>query len=289
MSTPENENRQEFRKIGKNRQVKKGGEEGNTEPLRQPSRKTFYCFTLFNFTTEIKIELNRQLNLICKKYKYGEEICPSTGREHLQGFMHLKKPMRITEIKLIGKPHLEACLGTEEQNINYVSKDGIVTSYGYPKPLKLIENLFPWQEKIKRIALSEPDDRTVYWFWSERGSIGKSQIVKYIAYHHKAILCQGGKHSDIMNLIFKTDMDESQVVFFDIPRAHKGKISYSALECIKNGMVSNTKYETGFKLFNSPHVIVFANFPPDDPKQLSCDRWVIEQIDADEGGVALKP
>lgn len=79
---------QNFRKIGKNRQRV---EEGNTEPLPQPTRKTFYCFTVFNFSDEIKIELNRQLQLICVKYKYGEEICPTTNKLHLQGFMHLKK------------------------------------------------------------------------------------------------------------------------------------------------------------------------------------------------------
>lgn len=260
------------------RQKKAKGEEGNTEPLPQPTRKTFYCFTLFNFNDDIKIELNRQLQLICKKYKYGEEICPETKKSHLQGFFHLNKAMRITEIKLINNPHLEPCKGNEEQNINYVSKDGIVTSFGYPKPIKVIENLRLWQLHIKNICLTVPDERKIYWFWEDIGNTGKSAFIKYMIVKYKALLCQGGKHSDIINLVFNTDMDTSNIILFDIPRAHKGHISYSALECIKNGMVCNTKYETGVKVFNSPHIIIFANFPPDDPELLSNDRWAINKL-----------
>lgn len=264
--------------LGKNRQKKIREEEGNTEPLPQPNRKTFYCFTLFNFTDEIKIELNRQLGIICQKYKYGEEICPTTNKPHLQGFFHLKKAMRITEIKLIGNPHLEPCKGNEEQNIRYVSKDGIVTSFGYPKPIKIIENLRPWQAELERLCFTEPDDRKVFWFWESVGNVGKSAFIKYMVVKHSALVCQGGKHSDIINLVFNTDMDKSNILLFDIPRAHKGNISYSALECIKTGMVCNTKYETGVKVFNSPHILIFANFPPECPENLSADKWVVREL-----------
>lgn len=270
--------------LGKNRQKKNREEEGNTGPLPQPTRKTFYCFTLFNFTEDIKIELNRQLGIICLKYKYGEEICPTTNKPHLQGFFHLKKAMRITEIKLVGNPHLEPCKGNEEQNIRYVSKDGIVTSFGYPKPIKIIENLRPWQAEIERLCFTEPDDRKVFWFWESVGNVGKSAFIKYMVVKHNALVCQGGKHSDIINLVFNTDMDKSNILLFDIPRAHKGNISYSALECIKTGMVCNTKYETGVKVFNSPHILIFANFPPECPENLSADKWVVRELMEDSCG-----
>ena len=98
-------------------------------------------------------------------------------------------------------------------------------------------------------------------------------IIKY-----GILFCSGGKYSDIMNLIFNQDMDACNCVMFDIPRANQGNISYSSLESIKNGMVCNTKYETGVKVFNSPHVFCFANFPPGDENMLSPDRWVIKNI-----------
>jgi len=127
------------------RQKKASELEGNTVPLTQPIRKTFYCFTMFNFDNDIKVTLNRQLETICKKYLYGEEICPSTGKLHLQGFFHLKKAMRITEIKLINNPHLESCKGSEEQNEIYCSKDKKITKFGYQKEIKVIETLRPFQ------------------------------------------------------------------------------------------------------------------------------------------------
>jgi hypothetical protein len=43
-------------------------------------------------------------------------------------------------------------------------------------------------------------------------------------------------------------------------------------------MICNTKYETGVKVFNSPHIFVFANFPPDKPDELSNDRWIIKEL-----------
>lgn len=274
--------------LGENRQEKAKGGEGNTGTSPQPCRKTFYCFTLYpkqdtsnNLLEDLdllKATVNRQLESICKKFFYGEEICPHTKRLHLQGFMALKKPMRITEIKLANNPRMEACKGTEEQNMTYCGKDQKVTKFGYPKEIKIITELRPYQQKIEKLCLTEPDDRSIYWFWEPVGNIGKSVFIKYMVVKYHATLCQGGKHSDIINLIFNTDMDKCSSVIFDIPRAHKGNISYSALECIKNGMVCNTKYETGVKVFNSPHVIIFANFPPENPELLSSDRWVIEEL-----------
>jgi len=134
----------------RNRQKQAGGGEGNTVPPPQPTRKTFYCFTVFGLTDESEIELNRQLGTLCSKYLYGKEICPTTGRTHLQGFLHLKQAMRITELRLIGKPHLEACKGSEAQNIKYCSKDGNVVKYGFPKPIEL-PNMEPYQLHLQWI------------------------------------------------------------------------------------------------------------------------------------------
>jgi len=107
--------------------------------------------------------------------------------------------------------------------------------------------------------------------------------MKYCVVKHKALPCIGGKYSDIMNLVFNQDMDKSNTVLFNIPRGHKDCIDYAALESIKDGLVVNTKYETGYKVFNPPHVIVFANFPP-VTRHLSRDRWNIEKLE----GEALK-
>nr|WAE43185.1 MAG: replication associated protein [Cressdnaviricota sp.] len=261
--------------LGKIGQVEK---EGNTEPLSRAHRKTFYCFTAY-YSKETDIDvLKEQLGKCSKKYLFGREICPTTGRHHLQGFIHLLKPMRITELKLINSPHLEACVGSEEQNEKYCSKDGNVFRFGYPRPIKVIENLYPWQQNIETISRQEPDDRKIFWFWESKGNIGKSAFVKYMIVKHNALFCDGGKKSDLINLVFNADMDKCNCLIWDLPRSSKGHISYATLEAVKNGTVCNTKYETGVKVFNPPHIFVFANFPPENPEELSEDRWIITEL-----------
>lgn len=263
--------------IGKSRQVDEEGNTVTSSSKKQPSRKTFYCFTVPNYVTNYD-EIIRQLKCISKKGIVGKEICPTTGTPHLQGFIALNKPMRISEIKILGKPHFESCKGDEEQNVKYCSKEGDFIKWGFPKPIAIIENLREWQKDVETLYETEPDDRRIFWYWDSKGNVGKSALIKYMIVKHKILFCSGGKHSDIMNLVFNQDMNECKAVFFDIPRAHKGHISYASLESIKNGLVCNTKYETGVKIFNSPHVFVFANFPPENPEQLSDDRWVIIEL-----------
>jgi len=101
--------------------------------------------------------------------------------------------------------------------------------------------------------------------------------MKYLVVKHGALPCIGGKFGDIMNLVFNQDMEKSNIVIFNIPRGHKALVNYAALESVKDGMIVNNKYETGFKVFNPPHVVVFANFPP-DRTHLSEDRWVVEEL-----------
>lgn len=259
-------------------------EGGNTKTPSscQISPSIRWIMVLNNWTND---ELN-SISSICSKYcKYAiiEKEVGECGTPHLQGYFELKTKARPSSIFNNKRIHFEKAKGNREQNDIYCSKEqNIVVSIGRPKPLKLITNLYDWQIDIVNIIKSEPDDRTIYWYYEEIGSFGKSQFVKYCAYHYKVLMCNGGKHSDIMNLVFNQDMDETNCVMFDIPRPHEGNVSYSALECIKNGMVCNTKYETGVKLFNSPHIFCFANFPPDDQTKLSADRWKITNLRATE-------
>lgn len=278
--------------LGKNRR----GGEGNTETSpppqtltkKQPNRVSFYCFTAFPKDDDDIFRLNSRLESISKKFFYGRELCPTTSKLHLQGFLHLRKPMRITELKLPCNPHLEATKGSEEQNISYCSKDGNVYKWGYPKPIEIIETLRPWQKSIEDILLTKPDPRKIHWYWESTGNIGKSSFVKYCVVRHKALFCDGGKKADIVNLVFNNDMDQCNTIIWDIPRCNLGSVSYSAIEAIKNGLVCNTKYETGVKVFNSPHIIIFANSPPSEPESLSQDRWIITELNILENEVLVK-
>ncbi len=138
--------------------------------------------------------------------------------------------------------------------------------------LKLITDLRPWQQKVLDTFLTTADDRTINWVYDKKGGCGKTQFLKYMVHHHKVAFSRGGRYSDVCNLIFKQNMNQCKAVFLDIPREAGADVSYSALEAIKDGLISNTKYQTGSKAFNSPHVFVFSNSPPDLEK-FTADRW----------------
>ena len=126
----------------------------------------------------------------------------------------------------------------------------------------------------------QPDNRKIYWLWSHRGEMGKSTMTKHLVVNHKAVFCSSGKQSDIINVIHNSDMDVSKIVVFDLPRQNGNKVAYAAIESIKNGLICNTKFETGFKAFDPPHVVVFSNAPP-LYETMSADRFIVTQLDID--------
>ena len=92
----------------------------------------------------------------------------------------------------------------------------------------------------------------------------------------------GGKANDIAFQLIKNKWDPD-VCIFNFPRTSEGAV-YNAIEQLKDGLVFSSKYEGGVKMFNPPHVIIFANWLP-DVKTLSEDRWNIVNI----GEGVIKP
>jgi hypothetical protein len=53
---------------------------------------------------------------------------------------------------------------------------------------------------------------------------------------------------------------------------------YSLMEDLKDGLMFSGKYDGGPKLFDSPMVVVFANWEPDYTKW-SADRYDVRKLD----------
>lgn len=65
---------------------------------------------------------------------YGKELCPTTGRQHWQGFICLYNRAYLSGAKKIigASPHMELCRGTIEENQHYCAKDGDFVEHGTP-------------------------------------------------------------------------------------------------------------------------------------------------------------
>lgn len=242
------------------------------------SPKYVWDFVLNNWSEEEYCSIINVCKDIGKKYIIAKEVGDKNGTPHLQCYISLKKKLRKKQlIELFGKRVSFRPARNEKALINYCKEDGDYVQYGFPKPIKIITELRPWQKKIEDIFFTEPNGRSVHWYWEYTGGVGKSAFCKYMYVKNNALVIQGGKLADIMNIIFNYNMDDCNMIIIDVPRNNGNKISYNAVECILNGMITNTKYETGVKVFNPPHVVVFSNYEP-DYSLLSEDRWIVECI-----------
>ena len=62
---------------------------------------------------------------------YGKEKCPTTLREHWQGFAYSFKPQRFSAfLKLLPKCHVEQMKGNFRENEVYCQKEGKYTEFG---------------------------------------------------------------------------------------------------------------------------------------------------------------
>lgn len=261
--------------------------DGNTKTsTSRINQLSGWFFTWNNYPDNFLETLETVFKKICVKYIFEKEI-GENGTPHIQGCIKLKKAMRWTEFKLPKEIHWEKTRN-EESAIKYCEKDALDRNgadcwkFGFPKPIRIIHELLDWQKEAENILTTECTDfsnRELNWWYDYEGKRGKSVFCKYMAVKHKTLVIQGGKLADIMNIIFNTDMDNCKSVIIDVPRANKNAVSYAAIECIMNGMITNTKFETGVKIFNPPTIMVLCNYPPDATNDwVSADRMKIKDI-----------
>lgn len=129
-----------------------------------------------------------------------------------------------------------------------------------------------WQRDLLAGLLPEPDVRKITWIVDATGNSGKTYISKYLCVKGGVVRFENGKSADI-----KHAYQGERVVLFDLSRAQEAHFNYEVLESVKNGIMFSGKYESGMKVYPSPHVIVFANWPPDESK-LSADRWEVKYL-----------
>lgn len=261
-------------------------ENGNTnlsKGVKQGVQLKNWCFTWNNYSglTDLGI-LETTFEYYCKRFVFQEEM-GENGTKHVQGVIECKKKMRFSEFKLPKQIHWEKTRNIEA-SLSYCCKEetrcGKTVSFGIPKPIVIIEEneFYDWQKDVIKIIRNKPDNRKIIWIFESIGNTGKSSFVKHCAVKKLCWFCNGGKCNDLINLVYNKNMDICNCVIWDLPRSNRGRVSYDAIECIKNGLITNLKYETGDKIFNTPNIIIFSNYLPYDISGLSEDRWSIFEI-----------
>ena len=152
-----------------------------------------WCFTCFDTDKELNFEKDN-----CRYICYGRERCPTTNREHYQGFAIFNRTCRIPKAKQwIGGgngTHLEPRRGTRDEARDYCRKsDGEFVEWGqfesltekdlFKMPIEFLKNSYPafycrYHRGLEKLSDKGPKWRevTVHILWGPTGS-GKTREV----------------------------------------------------------------------------------------------------------------
>ncbi len=257
------------------------GKDGNTKAKRRrPSQLYQWFFTLNNYTTKDILHLKMRFNKMTKWWVFEEEI-GKQGTPHLQGNISLKIKLRLSSISKWDKRiHWEPTRNVDAA-IEYCMKETkIYTNLDFDDFCEYDKIEWKsWQGKVVEELKEKCDNnRKINWLYDRKGNSGKSFLTKYLMKVENALVIEGKKHDIFHQIAKRCELGVSiPIVIIDVPRSSYNNISYSAIECIKNGFISSGKYDGGQYDFKSPHVYVFANKAP-DKKKFSKDRWNIKKI-----------
>lgn len=118
------------------------------------ARARNWCFTAFDV---FDVKWLDDTNI--RYYKYGEETCPTTNKNHLQGWLQLEKEKEMGWMKKLNPTaHFEIIRGSIDSNEEYVSKDGKVQTKGTFKKARQRTDLKKVIEEIKEGKYERLDD-----------------------------------------------------------------------------------------------------------------------------------
>lgn len=219
----------------------------------------------------------------CKEFYYQLEE-GEDGYLHYQGCLSLIVKHRLSEVKNIlgwNNVHLEQAMDWHALK-KYSTKKDTRMRGPWSHESKWIwtmdmDDFEEWQKEIY-CMISKPNDdwRHIYWYWEPTGDVGKTNFVKWCIVHLGANYVSGGSSKNI----FHSLPEFPEIILCHFPKSFQYQIPWGALEECKDGLIFSGKYESKPKVFNRPHVIVFANFPPHNPDgcNMSVDKFVVRDI-----------
>jgi len=267
---------------------------GNNGTLSRVVNQQYkYDFVINNYTELEVSQVSQSISEICKKAVFGLEVGES-GTPHIQGYISLKKKMRITELAKIAGFARASFRKVRNENalIEYCQKENCCFKLGFKKTVRIVETLRPWQLKVETSCKQTPDERTINWIYDPDTNNGKTTFTKYMVVKHKAMFFTGGKKADIAcQLALEEkggrDLNDNMIVLFNFG-FEEDEIDYKVFENLKDGLISSSKYKSSGLCFNNPHIWIMSNQLPNE--RIISNRinvwkiWKIEENDLVEIG-----
>jgi len=256
---------------------------------KQASPWIKFCFRLSNYTPEDIKSLVGSSSSEVPKMGFQEEDTDEDGKPttpHLQGFGVFNTKRRpIQYFKNVmehEKTHFIKMKGSLMSNVEYCTEEyykgrrkrkigGFVYKRGLPRPtVKMTYAHLSDEQKAIVDKYKEFEDplfgREIHWYWEPEGEWGKTKTQKYMIDNMGATMV-GGKKGDMfyaLSELIKKHGEVPPIVIINLPKDTEMQyVSYAGMESIKDGCFFSKKFESGMCRFNSPHLLVFANSPPD--------------------------
>lgn len=259
---------------------------------KQCSPAKHWCGCLNNYTDEDYALLIGVGRSVVPVLIINHEIGEDDGTPHLQIFCTFEPKRRPNAVFNNKRIHWEVkgSNSTLLQCYKYHSKKHTQdpnwpTAFcrGWRVPYELHLDLYPWQQEIVNVLEKPPNDRTVRWYFDRQGGIGKTTFQKWCVLNLEGVIILGGKSADLMHGIcnyMEQKLDTPQIILINLTRAMENHVSYTGIEQAKDMCFFSGKYQGTMVCGAPPHVIVFANFPPQEDK-VSADRWEIVELEGD--------
>lgn len=227
-----------------------------------------------------------------KNFRGQIEAAPTTGSLHLQCAIEFQNA--------VGPGHVQSCFpGSSHEPaknwaalLEYVHKEDTRAGEQFGnirlprKPNDPLEGrkLHAWQETLITLVdtpATEAQARTVNWYWSREGNVGKTSIARHLCLKYPGeVIYTNGKAADVKFALatkYASKSVDVRCVIYGIPRGGMGRCDYTCLEELGDQIFFSPKYESGMVQFAPLHIVVFANTPP-HLASLSEDRWNVVQV-----------
>ncbi len=143
----------------------------------------------------------------------------------------------------------------------------------------LTKGLRPWQSALfTELQQENVHPRKIICYIDKVGGSGKSYITEIMKdlEPNEVLVIDSGKSQDMFRIASK--IDSPRVVICDCPKAQQSYVNLAALEKLKNGHFSSTKYDSAtIRWSRRPHLVIFTNTEL-HWEDINSNRWSIREI-----------
>lgn len=256
------------------------------------SKQRDYCFTMYDVDNLQEYMTRFKADSSITYWIIGEEVCPTTNRNHLQCYIYFTNPRSFNAIKKQFKTaHIESALGTPEQAAKYCKKEGkyheggelpqqqgarndivemkkvlektgkmkdVVMTVSSYQSVKMAEQILKYHEKPRN------EKPLVQWFYGATGT-GKSKMAYYVLGEDCYTCLSTGKWFE--------GYDAHENVLIDDMR--KDFMKFHELLRLLDRYAMRVECKGGSRQFKAKHIIITSAY---QPQELFDTREDVQQL-----------